>query len=108
MPMQFQVLRDRPDVSIKVTRDSVCAGDDCHAPHEKMVKMPTFTDPHVFTSHLSSSYLPSVAGIGHTWDCLLNGNLVGSISTKGFQPKVHEIEYADENHVHFSYHSAAY
>ena len=106
--MQFEFLEDRPRLSIKLTRDSVCAGDDVDAPHEKFIEIPSFTDPQAFSTHLAAGYLPSVAGIGHTWDCVLNGRLVGTILTNGFRSRIHEVNYADENHVHFRYHSAAY
>ena len=108
MQKQFHILRDRPSVSVRLTRDSVCAGDDCDAPHEKTIEMPSFTDPQAFANHLSASYIPSVAGVGHTWDCLLNGNIVGTISTKGFRTKLREVHYEEENHVHFRYYSAMY
>ena len=108
MQKQFLILKDRPRVSLRVTRDSVCAGDDCDAPHEKIVEMPSFTDPQAFANYLSTSYIPCVAGVGHTWDCLLNGIVLGTISTKEFHPKAREVQYANENHVHFRYHSATY
>lgn len=108
MKMQFEILRDRPRVSIRLTRDSVSAGDDCDAPHEKAIEMPSFKDPQALSNHLSAAYLPSVAGIGHTWDCLLNGTVVGTVSANGFNPKTREVQYDAENHVHFRYHSATY
>jgi hypothetical protein len=39
MRKAFEVLRDRPKLYIRLTRDSVCAGDDCGAPHEKTVSV---------------------------------------------------------------------
>ena len=49
-----------------------CAGDDCDAPHEKTVEVYSFVDPEAFARGISSGYLPSVAGVGHSWTCLLN------------------------------------
>jgi hypothetical protein len=106
-PFRF-LFKDRPKVRVRVTRDSVCAGDDGEAPHERNLEIPRFTDPQALAEQLSASYLPTVAGVGHTWDCMLNGNLVGTLSHTGFLPSVHELAYADQNHVHFIYRSATY
>jgi hypothetical protein len=45
MKKAFEVLRDRPKLYIRLTRDSVCAGDDCDAQHEKTVSVYSFVDP---------------------------------------------------------------
>ena len=39
MKAEFQVLKARPKIPVVLTRDSVCAGDDCDAPHEKTVEV---------------------------------------------------------------------
>jgi hypothetical protein len=108
MKKQFNILKDRPKVDIRITRDSVCAGDDCHATHEKTISIHSFLDPIVLASHLSSGYLPSVNGIGHTWNCVLNGKVIATISVNGIEPKVSEVVYALINHIHFVYNSAMY
>ena len=108
MKKSFEVPKDRPEITFKLTRDSVAAGDDIDAPHERKQKTYSFTDPAQLIRELSSGYLPSVAGIGHTWDCLVNGICIGVISQEGIKPSVHQVEYSDTNHVHFRYHSATY
>ncbi len=97
--------KDLPLIRVVVTRDSVCLGDDCEAPHEKLVEMPILADPQSFVLWLSDSYLPRVAGKAHAWDCLLNGEVVGTIFTSGFHSKTHQVQFADENLVHFKYYS---
>ena len=108
MKRAFEVLRDRPRLQIRVTRDSVCAGDDCDAPHENIVSVHSVVNPTALVSHLASGYLPTVSGIGHTWDCLLNGQLIASVSVGGISPRVTEVMFAEKNDVHFAYHAATY
>ena len=108
MKKQFQILKNRPNLKIRLTRDSVSAGDDIDAPHGKTVETHSFLDPVALASHLYSGYLPTVSGIGHTWDCVLKGKVVASISSEGIASRVSEITYDTNNHVHFVYHSARY
>jgi hypothetical protein len=109
MKKAFYIIKNRPKVEIRLTRDSVCAADDVDAPHEDTVTMYTFLDPVALTSHVSSGYLPTVQGAGHTWDCELNGKVIATISTSKIEPKVSEVVYsAAENHLHFIYHLASY
>jgi hypothetical protein len=108
MKKQFQILKDRPSLEIRITRDSVCAGDDCDAPHEKTVSAHSFLDPVALTSHVSSGYLPNVSGVGHSWDCVLNGKVVANISRDGVEPRVANLQYDTSNHIHFVYHSASF
>ena len=61
MKAEFQVLKARPKIPVVLTRDSVCAGDDCDAPHEKTVEVYSFVDSEAFAREISSGYLPSVA-----------------------------------------------
>jgi hypothetical protein len=107
MNSTFQVLKDRPKITILVTRDSVAAGDDCDAPHEEQIEIYSFTDPVHFTQEIASGYLPSVAGIGHSWDCLLNGIKIATIT-----PRVivafGSIHFEESNSVHFRYNSASF
>jgi hypothetical protein len=108
MKKAFEVFRDRPKLCVRMTRDSVCAGDDCDAPHRRTVSVHSFVDPTALVSHLASGYLPTVNGLGHTWDCMLNGQLIATISPDDISPKVAEVTYAEANHVHFVYNSATY
>jgi len=104
----FRVLEDRPQISVILTRDSVCAADDCDAPHEKTIRIHSFLDPEVLARETSSGYIPSVAGAEHTWICVLNETKVAEIKTTGIKPLVREATFNDNNRIHFQYKSAAY
>jgi hypothetical protein len=108
MRKTIKVLKGGPKLPIRMTRDSVCAGDDVDAPHEKTVSVHSFVDPTALVSHLASGYLPSVKGVGHTWDCILNEKCIATVSVSGISPKVTEVRYAEVNHLHFAYNSATY
>lgn len=108
MKAAFDVLRDRPRISVTLTRDSVCAGDDCDAPHEKTLEEYSFLDPVAFAQAVSYGYLPSIAGVGHTWTCLMNDIRIAEISTSGIRSLTPTTPFVDANRVHFVYHSATY
>jgi hypothetical protein len=58
----------RQHLSLTVWRDSVCAGDDCDAPHERAFAMPSeFTLGQTAAQLLGSSYLASISGGKATW-----------------------------------------
>ncbi len=84
MKTEFQILKARPKIQIVLTRDSVCAGDDCDAPHDKKVEVYSFVDPQSFARAISADYLPSIAGVGHSWTCVLNGVKVAEIKISVF------------------------
>jgi len=106
MKIAFQILKDKPTVKLAMTRDSVCAGDDCDAPHDKELEIPSFLDPEAFARAISTEYLPSVAGYGHSWTCVLNGRKIAVIGTSGIKSLVTETSFEDDNKVRFIYHSA--
>ena len=108
MKTAFDVLKDRRRIQVALTRDSVCAGDDCDAPHEASVEEYSFLDPVAFTQAISSGYLPSVAGVGHTWTCVLNGIPIAEIRSSGIRALVGVTPFGEENNVHFLYKSAPY
>lgn len=108
MKRAFQVLKDRTRIDVLLTRDSVCAADDCDAPHERAIKIYSFTDPVVLARETSSGYLPSVAGIGHSWICALNEIQIAEITTTEIRPLVREAKFSETNRVHFTYKSATY
>jgi hypothetical protein len=108
MKKAFQVLKDRPLISVILTRDSVCAVDDCDAPHEKAIKIHSFIDPEALAREASSGYLTNVAGIGHSWICVLNNIKIAEIKTTEIQPLVHEATFDEKNRIHFVYKSATY
>ena len=108
MKKPFEVLKTRPQLPIRLTRDSVCPADDCATPHEKKVSVHSFVDPVALVSHLAPGYLPSVTGAGHKWECKLNGQLIATISPNQISPRVREVVYAEDNHLHFTYRAASH
>lgn len=108
MKKEFRVLKDRPEIRMVLTIDSVCAGDDGDAPHEKTIKIHSFLDPEALAREASFGYLPIVAGTGHSWICVLNGIQFAEINTSGIQPLVQEAEFNETNRIHFVYNSATY
>ena len=108
MKKAFQILKDRPKISIALTRDSVCAADRCDAPHEKAINIHSFVDPVHLAQETSSGYLPSVSGVGHSWICLLNDVKIAEITATGIQPFVREASFSKKNKIHFVYKSASY
>jgi hypothetical protein len=108
MKKAFHVLKDRPKINVILTRDSVCAADDCDAPHEKSLRAHSFTDPEALARETSAGYLPNVAGVGHSWICRLNDVKIAEIKTDGVRSLVREVEFAETNRIHFIYHSATY
>ena len=81
MKAEFWVLKGRPTIAVTLTRESVCAADDCHAPHEKKVEVYSFLDPEAFVREVASGYLPAVVGGGHSWTCLLNGVRLAEVTS---------------------------
>ena len=105
---ELQARLGGPQTSVVLTRDSVCAADDCEAPHEKAIRVNSFLDPEALAREASSGYLPSVAGVGHSWICVLNDVSIAEIKVTGIQPLVREVEFKDNNQIHFVYKSASY
>ena len=95
-------------IDVVLTRDSVCAADDSDAPHEKSMRVHSFTDPEALARETSTGYLPNVAGVGHSWVCALNGRKIAEIKTDEIRPLVVEAEFSETNRIHFVYHSATY
>lgn len=108
MEKEFSIMKNRPEVSISLTRDSVAAGDDTDAPHERKIKVRSFTDPVALAREASTNYLPNVAGTGHSWICVLNKIKIAEIKTNKIRPLIDEVRYSDENNIHFIYKSALY
>ena len=96
----------RRKVHVILTRDSVCAGDDCDAPHEKRVEVYSTLDVEAFVTEVSSGYLPSVAGAKHSWTCERNGVKIATIEQSGIRVLVRESVFLQHNRVHFTYHPA--
>jgi hypothetical protein len=108
MKAEFEILKARPAISVVLTRDSVAAGDDVDAPHARTVTVYSFVDPEAFARAISAGYLPSVAGVGHRWICLLNGLEIVEITNSGIRALVHENQFAQDNRAHFVYHPATF
>ena len=107
MKLPLSEEKDGTPVRVLLTRDSVCAGDDCES-HDRSIATPRLSDPVDFARAVSTGYLPSVAGIGHTWTCELNGRKIAEIGVSSVRPLVDALTFADANTVHFIYHPATY
>jgi len=107
MKKEFHVLKDRPRISVALNRDSVCAGDDVES-HEKEIEIHSFLDPVELAREASSGYLPNVAGVGHSWICVLNNIKIAEIKTDGIKPLVREAQFDENNRINFVYKSATY
>lgn len=108
MKVEFQILKSRPRILVTLTRESVCAGDDCDAPHEKTVEVYSFIDPEAFVREISADYLPSIAGDGHSWTCVLNGVKVALLANSEIRALVRESPFWSENRAHFIYHPSSF
>jgi hypothetical protein len=108
MKKTFQVLKDRPQLPVILTRDPVCAAADFDAPHEKRVKIHSFVDAEALAREASSGYLASVAGVGHSWIYVLNEIKIAEITTTEIKPMVQEAIFNEDNRIHFVYKSASY
>jgi hypothetical protein len=108
MKAEFRILKARPKIQVVLTRDPVCAGDDCDAPHERKVEVYSFVDSEDFARAISSGYLPPVAGVGHSWTCVLNGVKIAEIGNSDIRVLVRESPFSDENRAHFIYHAARF
>lgn len=106
--VELLVMKGKPKITVVLTRDSVAAGDDSDAPHEKTVTVHSFMDPVLLARTLSTGYLPSVAGVGHTWTCVVNDVSVAEITTSEIRALVQQSPFAERNRAHFVYHSARY
>ena len=108
MKLAFQVLRDRPTLRIRVTRDSVCAGDDVEAPNEKHVEIHSFTEPEAFIQAVTHAYgMPLIQGGRAAWTVHLNGNKIGVVAQEWNSPRasVRELHFEESNHVFLRYHA---
>jgi hypothetical protein len=108
MKKEFQILKERPRLSFQMTRDSVCAGDDCEAPHACVIELPSFLDPEALARHAALNYMPAVAGFGHSWICKLNGKRIAELTHDGIRTLSRENVFEEENSIHWEYRSATY
>ncbi|EGQ8682106.1 hypothetical protein GKA74_24350 [Vibrio parahaemolyticus] len=74
---------------VKLTRDSVCMGDDCDAPHFLELELSNDSNIQNLVDAVDAkSYLAKVAGLGHLWLLLVNDKQV--VALKGNSMKVRE------------------
>ena len=106
MRKAFTVLRERPRISVCLTRDSLSAGDDGDAPHEKTIEIYSFIDPIQLFQEASLGYLPTLAGAGESWVCILNDVRIATLEGNEIRALVKENEFNAENKIHFEYKSA--
>jgi hypothetical protein len=107
MKAEFQIIKATPKIQVILNRDSICAGDDCES-HEKTVEVYSFVDPEAFVRAVSSGYLPSVAGVGHSWTCVLNRVKIAEVCNSDIRVLVTESPFEEVNRVDFIYHSARF
>src|SRR5581483_7714757 len=103
-----QVLKGKPKIRVVLTRDSVSPADGLDASHEKTVEVYSFIDPEAFTRAVAADYLPPIAGVGHSWTCMLNEVKIAQVTTTGIKALVRESPFSEENRVHFVYHSSRF
>lgn len=76
-------------MKIIATRRSVCAGDDCDAPHEKSFIIETYQDLHSFTKQILANYsLLYISGDKATWIFYIKNIAVAIIAQQWKEPKI--------------------
>lgn len=72
-------------IQIVVRRDSVCAGDDIDAPHEKRFWLRDEANINeVFRALVAMDYLPSIAGSRESWEAHLTDEVIFKVG-KNFE-----------------------
>jgi hypothetical protein len=96
-------------VKIRLTRDSVAAGDDADAPHERFILFDVGDLCTArFVSELANGYLAKINGVGHSWSAFLNQELVATVTATDVIPHVETVTIAPDNDLYFQYHSATF
>ena len=73
---------------LKMTRDSVCAGDDCDAPHHKTIDFePAIGILDAVRAAVASNYLASIAGGKASWVAFLDGEPIAVVAQQWSQPR---------------------
>ncbi|NUM33324.1 MAG: hypothetical protein HUU50_02170 [Candidatus Brocadiae bacterium] len=76
-------------ITVIATRRSVCAGDDCDAPHEKIFTMEDCCDLLSFTKQILQKYpLPTISGGKATWMLYTRQNPIAVIAQQWPEPKI--------------------
>ena len=99
---------------VKVQRDSVCMGDDVNAPHEYIFKMDQNLTLSFLFEHLKNkNYLASVSGKNHSWEAVINNQVVALFSGNNKTPessetlekKISKFSINNEVNINFKYNS---
>jgi hypothetical protein len=94
-------------VKLSITRDSVCAADDCDAPHQRTLSVDTTsTSQQLIASIIEQNYLPIVQGGKATWIVGLDGKTIGVVTQPRTALKLGRctpIELSNAKNLHFSY-----
>lgn len=94
-----------------ITRDSVAAGDDVHAPHTRVGSFAGNDVPQIVSACIAISPLPSVAGGNATW-AISSGLPLAVIAQQWSEPKMlsqlppklDRLDFdGDELRLHFTY-----
>ena len=93
-------------ITIELTRDSVCVGDDIDAPHEKNMSLNSIMETKKLVARISQNYLPKIGGKNHKWECLMNDRIIAVIEKDKIIPVISSITYLRDNKIHFKYYSA--
>ena len=97
------------EIKMTLTRDSVCMGDDV-VDHTKIISIALQSSPQISIIKIAEKYLPNVAGVGHTWDCILNGTNIAVINGNCIKITYYTdiLTLSDASNLYFKYHSATY
>ena len=95
-------------IQIKLTRQSVCMGDDA-SDHTKIINISLQRSTTETIMGIAKEYLARIAGYGHSWTCILNGEKCAIIegNCKNIT-SVSDTSFSETNELHFDYHSATY
>ncbi len=101
-------------IDISITRDSVCMGDDCLAPHR--IEFSILEDSNleeIFQILKDKSYLASVSGTTHSWTAnvfdkpvaVFNGNSEIGCLKSGLSEQLRSHAIEGKMKIHFEYHA---
>lgn len=91
--------------SVRITRDSVCAGDDLDPPHERSLHLDAGEGVRELVEFVAGSgYLASIAGGKATWVAVADGTPVAVVAQQWTGPRMLEpIAIKVPAEVHFIY-----
>ena len=97
------------NIQIRLTRDSVCMADDIQD-HTEIIDIALSRDILSVVMSIAKAYLPRIAGVGHTWDCLLNNEKIAVIdgNCRNITSSAGAVSFSNKNNLYFKYYSATY